>query len=132
MPPRPSLWRISYLPILRLAGAIIVGPRARLYRLRYDGRAALASVDREVYSTGSASSVPPWAGRGLGDEILAAQDVRIARHLQDISLDHILQQRGLGSVARRDTRTLISLNHIVREPRRGRAQNEDALGGTIA
>ena len=32
MPPRPSLWRISYLPILRLAGAIIAASALRAGR----------------------------------------------------------------------------------------------------
>src|SRR5437763_1478239 len=115
MPPRPSLWRISYLPILRLAGAIMWGRPPGLQPASrpacpFDRRAGPEGPAQTLRSAPQSALEPSFAPptpRGLRDEVLLADQRLIAGQLQHILLDDIFEQSGPGPVARRYACALI-------------------------
>ena len=114
MPPRPSFWRISYLPSLRLAGAIIVScprmPAGEMAAAVRDGGRAGARHQKEVPRLHSVHAI----SAGSSSTVL---------------VEDVADQRRPGALARRQRRALVALKASCGRSRGGRPDDQDALGG---
>src|ERR1035438_5859447 len=141
IPPRPSLRTISYLPILRLAGAIMASPLwgrlatcgglpPRPWTHANGGTAPVANRRAGYHPapqflqqpTPSLLRLSRWPRRSIRprrsphrpqEEVEFLDAVR-GRRFQHVAVENIAQQRWFGAVARGHSRALIRLDQVVR------------------
>src|ERR1019366_9466750 len=126
MPPRPSLRTISYLPILRLAGAIIVGQASQPVsaRARQASRQSRRGQARRPVllhapsllrlCRGPCRTIRPRRGAYRPQEEVELLNAVRGRGFQHVAVENIAQQRWFGAVARGHSRALVRLDQVVR------------------